>query len=479
MPEETTTTESSPETQEAPQLVAPREDPLLQALWKDLGRVEGDEKDISPAPVTDSASSGNSEPAELEGGNQDALSQDSSSAKALDGDEGDSNQADEKSKFSIRHQPMVTEDTVKNAVREAVAESMPTSTESVTPPEDEQKDPEEGLLEEQREELELARIAEKSYPDKYKGLANSLLSYYEKLEAYATTAIGDDPDRSFGEDDDQYQDWVSRNRPKFSENDRERAERTLIENRAYERAKTEVSSQYTELERRQKALEMKPQIDSRIESFGKSILSSSEVDAAKAIIKSGFDGAAEEFPLESSVYKDTINQAKNLAGEYLGFVHGLKEFDYNNSQHKWLLEFINHNGEWFEKNGGQSRTKDGKSFVSRARYSELHAAGKANDHWTFDHEDILDLLGANALHEANHHIESTNDTAKKYGFVRPAQGNSASRENQEAHMTDQHEDIQPMSPTISNPSVGPGNADSDTSSSVRMGNDVLQTLGMK
>ena len=467
MPEETTT-ESSPETQEAPQLVAPREDPLLQALWRDLGRVEGDEKDISPAPVTDSASDDTRELPADDGGSQDALSQDESPPQAIDGDEG-------KSKFSIRHQPMVTEDTVKNAVREAVAESMPTSTESVTPPEDEQKDPEEGLLEEQREELELARIAEKSYPDKYKGLANSLLSYYDKLEEYATTAIGDDPDRSFGEDDDQYQDWVSRNRPSFSENDRERAERTLIENRAYERAKNEVSSQYTELERRQKALEMKPQIDSKIESFGKSILSASEVDAAKAIIKSGFDGAAEEFPLESSVYRDTITQAKTLAGEYLGFVHGLKEFDYNNSQHKWLLEFINHNGEWFEKNGGQSRTKDGKSFVSRARYSELHAAGKANDHWTFDHDDILDLLGANALHEANHSIDSTNDTAKKYGFVRSAQGNSASGGNQE----DQHEDIQPMNPTISNPSVGPGNADSDTSSSVRMGNDVLQALGMK
>ena len=468
------------EIQEAAEPVAPKEDPLLQALWKDLGRVEGDEGDISPAPENESTSVTNSQTSSEEWAAQDGSLRDELPVPPIKDEEEGAQAEVEKSKFSIRHQSMITEDTVKDAVREAVAEAVPQQTESVTEPVPNEPDPEEGLLDEQREELELARIAEKQYPDKYKGLPDRMLSYYSKHQEFAKNALEEEPEREFDEHDDEYNDWVQRNRPKFSDKDRKRVERVLVENRAYERAKEEVSSKYTELERRQKALELKPQIESRIASFEASILESSQHEAAKSIAKSGYESAKEEFPLESSVYSDTISNAKGLASEYLGFVHGLKEFDYNDPKHKWLLEFINHNGEWFEKNGGTARTRSGKSFVNRAKYAELHAAGKANSHWTWDHDDILDLLGANALHEADHHIKSTMDTAQKYGFVRPERNNSAEGEKTQASYEQQPEDIQPVNPPKATPSVGPGNADPDTSiAPEQIGGSLLSTLGMK
>jgi len=462
---EETTIEEAPATREvteAPEpqeLVAPKEDPLLQALWKDLGRVENVvEEDITPAP--------------------DAEATTEEKLPLPHADEMPAAEDEDRSKVSLRHQPMLTEDGVRDIVREEVSEVQPT--ESVTEPVDEEPDPEAGLLEEQKEEIELARLAEKNYPDKYQGLPDKLLSYYTKLEEYAKESMEEDPSRSFDDDDMEYQDWVQRNRPKFSDRDRKRVERVLIENNAYERAKEEVTNQYSELEKRQKALEVKPKVDSQIKSFEDSILKASSSDAAKSIIKSGYESTSDSYPLETAVLEDTVTRAKLLANEYLGFVHGLKEFDYNDPNHKWLLEFINNNGEWFEKNGGDAKDKGGKSFVSRARYAELHAAGKASTHWTFDHDDILNLLSTNALHEADFKIKSTLETAEKYGFTRVDTSNSASEPNQQEQVQEEEPDIQPVYPPRASPSIGPGTADSGTSAQgQQMGTDVLSALGMK
>jgi len=474
MPEEPPTQDDAVAVEEPPKQVDPKDDPLLQALWRDLGKVEDtDEKPIEPAPEAETPESAG-ESATSEANGEDKLPLPEPEVVA------DEAKAEAKDKFEIRHQPMLTEDRVRDVVKEAVAEVAPAPKESVTPPEEIKPNPEDDLLEDQREELEVARIAEKSQPDKYKGLPDKLLGYYSKLEDYITNGVKENPERSFDEDDMDYQDWVSRNRPRFTDKDRARAEQLRTENRAYERARQEVASEVSKLEKRQKALELKPKIDEQIDKFGQSILQAGDSDASKAIAKNGFDAAADSHPLESAVFRDTVERAKGLASEYLGFANGLSEFDYNNPTHKWLLEFINHNGEWFEANGGEARNKGGKSFVNRAKYAELHAAGKAGSYWTFDHDDVLHLLSANALHEANHQIKTTLDAAEKYGFVKQQRPVSAEEAKAASSQVPPQEDLQPIHPPKATPSVGPGNADPDTSPENRsMGADVLQTLGMR
>ena len=475
MPEEPPTQDDAVAVEEPPKQVDPKDDPLLQALWRDLGKVEDtDEKPIEPAPEAETPAPGD-EVAAPEADGEDKLP-----LPSPEGEVTEEVNAEAKDKFEIRHQPMLTEDHVRDVVKEAVAEAVPASTESVTQPEEIKPNPEDSLLEDQREELEVARIAEKAHPDKYKGLSDKLLGYYSKLEDYITDGVKENPERSFDEDDMDYQDWVSRNRPRFTDKDRAKAEQLRTENRAYERARQEVTAEVSKLEKRQKALELKPKIDDQIDKFGKSILQNGDSDAVKAIAKKGFDATADSPPLESAVFKDTVERAKGLAGEYLGFANGLSEFDYNNPTHKWLLEFINHNGEWFEANGGEARNKSGKSFVNRAKYAELHAAGKSGSYWTFDHDDILHLLSANALHEANHQIKTTLDAAEKYGFVKQQRSVSAEEAKATSGQVSHEEDLQPIHPPKATPSVGPGNADPHTSAENRsMGADVLQALGMK
>jgi hypothetical protein len=74
-----------------------------------------------------------------------------------------------------------------------------------------------------------------------------------------------------------------------------------------------------------------------------------------------------------------------------------------NQKHVWLAEFIRHQGELFEKAGGEARVQTGpdgvkREFRSRAHYLEeaKKDPSAANRYWTLTDQDVIGLLRANA-----------------------------------------------------------------------------------
>ena len=294
------------------------------------------------------------------------------------------------------------------------------------------------------------------------------------MDEYAKASLEDG--RSLDDDDHEFQDWVKSNRPEFGPLDRRKVERSLIEESATTRAKSEMQGKIDVITRKQKELELRPQVDRQVVDFTDKIIGMIDNDAIKSMRNDGLEAASSKYPLETAAYTESINQAAALAKDYLGFANNVSEYDQNNSNHAWLLDFINRNGEWFEQNGGDSRVRDGKTFVNRGRYAELARSGQAEKNWTFDNTDILDLIAANAVQSASGQIERTTKIAEQYGFVRSAQENSATGKKVGATL---EQDVQPMTPPKSTPSVSPGSADTEPHDTQRpLGQDVLETLGM-
>lgn len=462
MSEETTTTTLEepkeavePQAEEPQEPTAGKDDPLLDSLWADLG-VVAEEKEIEPAPEAEPEPEPEAE-AEAE-------------PEATPEPEAE----EEGRKFSIRDQPYVDQNDLDGAVKKAVHDAIP---EPVATPEPEPVADsfEENLVDEQKEELELARFAEAGDPEKFKDLRGKFVSYYKKLDEYVQSGLNDDSGRAFDEHDSEFQDWMTRNRPEFTEGDRQKAVRSMIEESATKKARAEMEGQYADLERRQKVLETKPKIEETINAFRGNVYKLSGNEAIKVMNEKGYEEAVKKYPLEARIYNDSVTHASSLANEYLGFANGISSYDESNEDHVWLLNFINRNGEWFEDGGGKARTRDGKQFVSRAKYADLANNGQANDYWTFSHDDILDLLAANAVHHADASIKNALETAKAYGFEMPDHAVSAEEPKPEA----QEEDIQPVNPPKSSPSPSPGTADrEEVVDKNHPGIDVASVLGM-
>jgi hypothetical protein len=335
------------------------------------------------------------------------------------------------------------------------------------------KDPDAGLDEDLRDDIERAQVAERLFPDRYKGFSQKYRDFAGKLDAYIAKAREEDPDRTLDEDDEQFQRWVKNNRPQWgSRADARKVEHEMIESRVADRIARERES----VEERIRQVEVTPRIESRVAKFEQQLTEQLGEDYGDAIKQAGLDGAAEKFPFEADAVRAANTRTQQLASEFLALSHGVAKPDFDkNPDHLWLYNFMESQGSHFHANGAEKRTDSaGRTFLPRSAYNQLRRTNpaEAQKHWTFSDEHVLAMLAHNAKMNVEERVKAERERLRKAGYTRETKQPAPPPKSDPAPRRET-----PPSPKAST-SAAPGAASGKPQEPDSPGLDVARSLGM-
>jgi len=332
-----------------------------------------------------------------------------------------------------------------------------------------------GLTDEQRDELAEAEFAEKRFGEKYKGQKKKLLEFYRSVDKQAKEKNG-----QIDEADEEWQKLL-RTKPSLTAVDQRRVIRAM----GAEEARTEIESRYgtrfEDLEREQKLIKAAAHVNQIVDEFGAQLheLVAKEpalADAAKVIAEKGIEEAIKTHPLEAKIIVRQNMKSKQLAETYTLFANKLIKFDPKNDDHIWLNDFVTRQCDVFKRTGGAKLVKDGKKFLTRAEYLETHRTdpkGTDQKFWTFDHEQILDLIALNAKRSTIEAVKEAEKLAKEYGLERRPKASPT-------EPPPSGEEPQPLDPPKAGVRPAPGAAQPAKKPDANAnGIDVVSTLRMK
>jgi hypothetical protein len=287
-----------------------------------------------------------------------------------------------------------------------------------------------GLDDRQKEFAEIAEFAEAS-DEKHKGLRKKVLDFFASDRAYREQALKEDPDRTFDEDDTDYQKWLRSHRPI----DRD----TYYDLRADYRAERRVSAKLSEadkrlaeetskVQKRVRAIEARPNIE---EAGRKAVMLLRDnlkakdgvvKEVAEAIEKHGWD-SDQVPPLFAEQLRHTASTAAALASEYMAITSGAVDVDLdNNPRHQWLGKFITEQSGLLMKMDAKARARDGKDFRPRSQLAQLRRTDPDADskYWTFGDDDVLEMIAINGARFAHDEISKLQQQLERSGFKRVA-----------------------------------------------------------
>jgi len=287
------------------------------------------------------------------------------------------------------------------------------------------------LGEHERERFELAQFAE-SLDDGYKGLSGKYLDFFKAHREYVANAQKEDPDVEFDEDNDDYQEFLRKNRPQLTDREVRKLEREQILHEAEFRAIKKFEKELAERDRELQRIKTEPEVKSAVESFSKGVREKIyPEEVAKAIAEKGEEEARKEYAFEMEVLGAEMESAERQASTYLNLARSLESFNQQNSDHVALDRMIREEGIAFYEKGGARRVKDGKKFLPRHVYFQAQRAGKADEYWTFSDTDILDLLSVRASRTAKARLDEEAKRLERFGFSRQGKQTSPSAGKQE------------------------------------------------
>jgi hypothetical protein len=317
----------------------------------------------------------------------------------------------------------IAEDVVAKRLAEARANNTPTA----LPKEEAKATPiyDENLLSpEQKEELEDARFFESLDP-KNKGRADELLRYYKGVDEWVAAKKKEGTGNTFDANDEEFVTFVNKSRPAWADREKEKIRRERLKAEAKAEAKREVMKDLEpEIKAaKQEAREAKftPIIERQVNEFVAQMKEETKTEDA----------------LEKEIYESFQSVAENLATDFLRLINNVDTVgDHNPEQrrknHQWLNAFIDQQNKVFEKQGGDKKVRDGKTFVTADEYARMAAANdtKIDTVWTFGVPDYLKMLRTHAVGIAKTQIKHEEELAGKRGFVRQKQSEKAKEEKQ-------------------------------------------------
>lgn len=281
------------------------------------------------------------------------------------------------------------------------------------------------------EQLELAKVAEQKMPEVYKGHAEKVRRYKKAFDKYVTDAKAADPERALDSNDREFADWVGNNQPQFRPGDERKLERMLVEEAVSARIDERVKAKTSEIERRQHVMEAMPKVQAGLQQFSANLadVMGQKESGSEALAKlvaeakeKGVPVVMKEQPFQTRAALEAFQASTNLATEFMALDNGLKEYDPQNSAHRWLSDFINKQDAYTAKLPEKERTRDGKTFLPVGQFDELQRSdpARAQRHWTYNNAEYLKMLQVHWTKDAARRIEQINADLTASGYVKPA-----------------------------------------------------------
>lgn len=293
-----------------------------------------------------------------------------------------------------------------------------------------------GLSEDQVEEIELARWAEKNEPDKYQGRSEQLLQGFKALEAYVAKRNADGDPVEDPENDRGFKDLTAK-LPKFSRSEVRRLTEGRIleqaEERAFKRSQGEIEK--ARLEARLARVE--PAIE------GTTAKVSAEVESE---VKS-------DDPFSEEVVVEAKETATAYVTDYLRIYHGVQSPS-ESPHYQQLLTFVEQQAATF-KAAGKDLERDGRNFATPLELIKMTRDQRAK-HWTFGPSEIVPRIKAAVVDSSKRRIQAERERFEKYaskgGYTKSAAAPAAAKPPETKSPTPH----KPMAPPPGVTSVAPG-----------------------
>lgn len=262
---------------------------------------------------------------------------------------------------------------------------------------------EKSLSYEQRRLLRVVRHREEKEPTR-KGEADKLLTYFRDVEDYVAKGKTADPDRTFDQDDHEFVEYVNQNRPvNLSDEEIDALDEDRVLARASNKVKQEMEGEVKALKQKATEALRAPEIDRRMGQFDSELAGRMKSDDK----------------LENGIYERHRKAIGQISRTFLRLCEGVEELDQKNAIHAYLMNFRDQQADWFSRNGGERRERDGRMFITPAKFFEMQGRGEdVSRVWTLGVEDILTLLGAQAEANAQEEIKLAIKEREEQGWAR-------------------------------------------------------------
>ncbi len=277
----------------------------------------------------------------------------------------------------------------------------------------EAQDWEKTLIDEERDQLEMARFAEQKFGEKYKGLGAKTEKF---IRENAAKVEADD----FDPESDEYREWVEKNRPSLST-----AEIRMIERKRGEEiaeAKTRKSSDDV-LDRTFRMIE-EPRVKSEADNYYAKASSEVMPEEVKAVFKESAEKAREQFPFEYEIIEQELARHADAVEEMLALTRVnpdtkrvLRPYDPANPNHVAAFNIVQSVDESFKKTGGADLNRGGRLFLPRAELARIPVAERGK-YWTFTSKEIADRSTAIVKERIVSRIKNEQERLGKMGFER-------------------------------------------------------------
>jgi hypothetical protein len=315
----------------------------------------------------------------------------------------------------------------------------------------------EGLVEEQIDELDDAKYLEQKDPTQ-KGYAKKLFDFYKSVDKWVEDRKSD-PDRTFDENDEEFTEFLNKTKPKWAPGQRDKIRKSRIVDEAKREAIKDLQPEIDAAKREAREARVSPSMDRRVNQFTEA-----------------FDKAsASEDPLEKDVFGRYKESAVALASDWVRLAEGIDDITKPKGKeqaerHRWLMDFIGHQSSVFDAQGGNSKVRDGRHFVTPVKFAELSSASKDTSNvWTFNNDDVLTLLQTHMVESAKSQVKSEEESAIKRGFVRQRPQVAAKQAN----------DPKPVGGVRASTSAAPGPVSSTQNDDIgHPGKEIISILGL-
>ena len=294
------------------------------------------------------------------------------------------------------------------APKEKAKEEPKEELKDLPPPEEEPKE-EENFTDDQVKRLEIAKYAEDNFSE-YKGLSAKYKDFFRKQKEYLEKRLTEDPEAQLDDTDHEYQAFLKRNQPVFTQDDMEK----VIEKRTMEKAKEEAVKEIEpeiqrikEEQRRQKILpEVNRLKDQTVKEIGDII-----PEEMKAFLdEHGLDKAKEEDPVRFDIIDKIATAHRDSMFAFHEITQGLTPYDPSNQTHIRLAT-------WLDQMQATMPDKDGKKFVPIQDYQALTKKEQAKS-YTITPEDVLKSAKDAAKRYINSEINALDERLRKSGYVK-------------------------------------------------------------
>ena len=308
------------------------------------------------------------------------------------------------------------------------------------------------LMPEERDIYDIAKYASRNIGDKYKGMDAQFKTFFSKSKEYLDKRITEDPHFNPA-DDEEYTQFIQRNRPKLSPNEAKKIERTMWIDQAKQEVRRELEPKTEALRREMQRAKLEPIANQAKMQFRQMAQKVVIPEEYRETFEKGGDEAIQKFAHESPLEYEILERATQHLLQYGDTLTDIflrtQDYDNNNPIHRDLMEWVNGEQDNFIQSGQTER--DGKLFMRRERYYAL-PENKRSQYYTWTDDNLLQIFALRMQDQIQGALAQHRQVLEKSGYVK-AQPQQA----QQQAPAPQAPAPKPKPPTVS-ATPRPGNA---------------------